>query len=143
MLDVAGGSRGSPGASGVGRHPRALRAQVLGNLLPEPGVGEAAWGLERESRGSREQGNEDASGATGGTGMVHWAWVPAGPQTLALVRVHSDRVPTSPSSHPGDSRATGRGEGLCPFLSNFFSISVLHPNGRVPSLESLAPVKVS
>lgn len=100
MLDVAGGSRGSPGASGVGRHPRALRAQVLGNLLPEPGVGEAAWGLEGESRGSREQGNEDASGATGGTGMVHWAWVPAGPQTLALVRVHSDRVPTSPSSHP-------------------------------------------
>ena len=40
------------------------------------------------------------------------------------------------------ARATGRGEGLC-LLSNFLSISVLHPDGRVPSLESLAPVKVS
>ena len=100
MLDVVGGPRGSPGASGVGRHPCALRAQVLGNLPPEPGVGEATWDLEPERcRGSREQGNEDASGATGGTGTVRWAWIPAGPQRLALVGVHSDRVPTSPSSH--------------------------------------------
>ena len=124
MLDIAGGLGGSPGASGAGGQPRVLPSSR------EPAARAwswgTTWGLEPEGcRGSREQGNEDASGAPGGTGSLCWAWVPA--------EVGLGRGPQWPSAHFAllsrrVARATRRGEGLCPRLSSLLSTSGLHPD---------------
>lgn len=99
MLDVAGGPRGSPGASGVGGQPRVFRARVLWNPPPEPGVGEPPGALSQKgAEGAGSRGRKMLLGPL--EGKVRCVG-PGFLQRLTSVGVHSGRVPASPSSRAG------------------------------------------